>query len=171
MKSVNRFIILTVIFNFLILVAAGHGIGFLGLFEFFGLTEFSVTKATFKFTGNFDDRLFTAALLALVGQITLTVAYFKKQEVQKFLVIYVGLCILLLSFFVLTIDLFNSTLDSFSFWGGAPFCLVSVILLIRTIKIIIVTDFQHYYLQIITTANSSKAFRFIPKPIRSCKTL
>ncbi len=134
MKSVNRLVILTIVFNFLILIGAGHGIGFLGLIEIFGLNEFIKGDVKFSLTGDYDNRLFTAATIALVGQIVLFVAYFRKVQAQKFKTIYVGLFILFFSYFILTIDFFNSTLDSFSFWAGTPFLVLAILLLVKTIQ-------------------------------------
>ena len=134
MKSVNRLVILTIVFNFLILIGAGHGIGFLGLIEILGLNEFIQGYVKFSLTGNYDDRLFTAATIAAIGQIILIIAYFKKLQVQKFKVIYVGLFTLFFSYFILTMDFFNSTLDSFSFWAGTPFLVLAILLLVKTIK-------------------------------------
>ena len=71
MKSINRLIVLTIVFNFLILIGAGHGIGFLGLIEIIGLSEFFRGDVKFSLTGNHDDRLFTAATIAAIGQIIL----------------------------------------------------------------------------------------------------
>jgi hypothetical protein len=134
MKSVNRLVILTIVFNFLILIAAGHGIGFLGLIEIFGLNEFLQGDVKFSLTGDYDNRLFTAATIAIVGQIVLFVAYFIKIQAQKFKTIYAGLFILFFSYFILTIDFLNSTLDSFSFWGATPFLVFSILVLVKTIK-------------------------------------
>jgi len=134
MKSVNRLVILTIVFNFFILIGAGHGIGFLGLIELLGFKEFFRGYVKFSLTGNYDDRLFTSATISVVGQIILLFAYYKKTFLQKFRIIYVGLFILFFSFIVLTIDLFNSNLDSFSFWTGTPFLITAIILLVRTIK-------------------------------------
>ena len=94
MKSINRLLILTIVFNFFILIGAGHGIGFLGLIEFLGFNEFIQGDVKFSLTGNYDDRLFTAATIALVGQIILLISYSRKTQLQKFKLIYVGLFIL-----------------------------------------------------------------------------
>ena len=134
MKTINRLIVLTIVFNFLILIGAGHGIGILGLMEIVGLNEFIQGYVKFSLTGNYNDRLFTAATIAAIGQIILLVAYFRNFQVQKFRIIYVGLFILFVSYFILTNDLFNSTLDIFSFWAGTPFFVLSIILLVMTIK-------------------------------------
>ena len=134
MKNVNRLTIVTIILNFFILVAGGHGIGFLGLIEFFCFPEFFNGNRKFSLFGNYNDRLFTAATLAIVGQIILSIAYLKKVQVQKFTITYLGLFILLFSYFILTMDFYNSTIDGFSFWAGIPFLVFAIILLIRTIK-------------------------------------
>lgn len=80
MKTINRLIALTIVLNFLILIGAGHGIGFLGLIEIFGLNEFVHGDVKFTLTGNYDDRLFAAATIATVGQIILLIAYFRKNQ-------------------------------------------------------------------------------------------
>ena len=134
MKSINRLVILTIVLNFFILVGVGHGIGFLGLLEIFGIKE--LIKGDFKFSlpGNYDDRLFAAATIAVIGQIILTIAYFSKTQVQKSTAIYAGLFVLFFSYFILTIDFFNSTLDSFSFWAGTPFLVLATLLVVKTVK-------------------------------------
>lgn len=134
MKSINRLIILTTLANFLILIGAGHGLGFLGLIEIIGLKDFFQGNVKFNVTGGYDDRLFSSAIIALVGQIILTVAYFQKQQFKKIIIIYVGLFLLFFSFIILTKDILNSSPDCFSFWGGTPFLVLSIILLVRTIK-------------------------------------
>ncbi|PZR03269.1 MAG: hypothetical protein DI539_26445 [Flavobacterium psychrophilum] len=134
MKTVNWLIVLTIVFNILILIGAGHGIGFLGLIEIFALHEFFRGDVKFSLTGDYDDRLFTAATIAAVGHIILLVAYYRKSIVQKCKIIYVGLFSLMLSYFILTIDFFSSGLDSLSFWAGMPFFLLSIFLLVVTIK-------------------------------------
>jgi hypothetical protein len=134
MKIVNRLIIFTIVFNFLTLIGAGHGIGFLGIIEILAPNEFIQGYVKFSLTGDYDNRLFTTATIAIVGQIVLFVAYFTKMDVQKFKTIYAGLFILFFSYFILTIDFFNSKLDRFSFWTGTPFLLLAILLLVKTIK-------------------------------------
>jgi hypothetical protein len=134
MKSINRLLVLTIFFNIFILVGAGHGIGFLGLIEVIGFREIFRGETQFSLIGNYDDRLFTSALLSTLGQLMLFVAYFRSGLRIKFKIIYTGLFVLFISFFVLTNDLFNSDLDNFSFWTGLPFLITAVWLLIRTIK-------------------------------------
>jgi hypothetical protein len=134
MRSINRLILLTIVFNFLILIGAGHGIGCLGMIQIVGFAELFRGDIKFGLTSNYDDRLFTAAMIATVGQIILLVAYFKKQQAQKFKIVYAGLVTLIFAYFILTVDFLNSTLDRFSFWGGIPFLVVGVLLLVQIIK-------------------------------------
>lgn len=134
MKIVNRLIILTIVFNFLIPIGAGHGIGVLGVFEIFGLTELIQGEAIFNFIGTYEERLYTAAAIALFGQIVLLFAFFRKLLIQKYLTIYAGLFILFFSYFILTLNLLDSTLDSFSFWAGIPFVIVGTFLFFKTIQ-------------------------------------
>ena len=134
MRNVNRLVLLTIVFNFFILIGAGHGIAFLGLIEFLGPNDFVQGNVKFSLTGKYDDRLFTAATIAALGQIILLIGYFTKIQHQKFMLIFAGLFTLLVSYLILTIDFFNSTLDSFSFWAGTPFLVFAILLLIKTIK-------------------------------------
>lgn len=134
MKSVNGLIILTIVFNFLIPIGAGHGIGFLGLIEIIRPNQFIQGDIKFSLIGTYEDRLFTAATMAVPGQIILIVAYFRKTEVQKFKIIYAGLFILLCSYFTLTNDFLNSTVDGFSLWAGMLFLVLAIVLLVKTVK-------------------------------------
>ena len=108
MKNTNRLLILTIVFNFLILIEAGHGIAVLGLFELMGITETVQGNFKISLAGSYGDRLLSAAMIATVGQITLLVAYFKKAPVAKFIVTYVGIFLLLFSF-----SIFSSLLAYF----------------------------------------------------------
>lgn len=134
MKCVNRLVILTILLNFLILIGVGHGFAFLGLMEIVGLKQYIQGDVKFNLIGNSSDRIFTIATIALVGQIVLIVAYFKKELIQKFIAVYFGLFILLLSYFFLTIEFSTSTFDYFSFWAGTPFFVSAIFLLFVTIK-------------------------------------
>ena len=134
MRSINRLLILTIVFNFFILIGAGHGVVFLGLIEILGPIDFFRGEIQFSFTGDYESRLFTAAFIASVGQIILIFSYFRKIQHQKFKLIYTGLFLLFFSFLILVIELLDSTLDSFSFWSGLPFLFISITLLIRTVK-------------------------------------
>ncbi|MFM9947483.1 MAG: hypothetical protein ACKV1O_06050 [Saprospiraceae bacterium] len=134
MKNINRLIALTIIFHFLILIGVGHGFGLLGIIQLFRFNEFFSGEVKFGLTGSNDDRLFTAATIATVGQIILVIAYFSKLPTQKFKTVYVGLFILFLSYFILSIEFSSLTFDSFSFWGGTPFLVLAILLLVKTIK-------------------------------------
>jgi hypothetical protein len=134
MKNINRLVILTILLNFCILIGVGHGFAFLGLMEIVGLKQFIQGDVKFNLTGNNSDRIFTIATIAAVGQITLAVAYFKINQVQKFKIVYIGMCILLLSYFFLSIEFPTLTFDYFSFLAGTPFFLSAILLLIVTIK-------------------------------------
>jgi hypothetical protein len=134
MKSVSKLIIRTIIFNFLILMGYGHGIGFLGFFELFGIVPFIKGDVKFSLLGNYNNRLFTSATFSLIAQIILLIAYYKKAVLQKYKFIYAGILMLFFSYFILTIHLFNSDIDIFSFCAGIPFFIIGIILLIKTIK-------------------------------------
>jgi hypothetical protein len=134
MKIVNRYVVLTIMLNFLSPIGVGHGFTFLGLMEIIGLKQFIQGDVKFSLIGNNDDRIFTTATIAAVGQIILTVAYFNNKQIQKFKAVYIGLFILLLSYFLLSIEFSTSTFDYFSFWAGTPFFVSAILLLVVTIK-------------------------------------
>ena len=133
MLSLNKSIFLTILFNFLIPIGAGHGIGVLGLIQIFGLAEAFQNDASFSLIGSYEHRLSSAALLATAGQIILVIAIFLAQTGRKSTLIYSGLVITLGAYFVLTNNFFTSSVDRFSFWGGLPFCICAVLLFVNTV--------------------------------------
>jgi hypothetical protein len=133
MKAITLLIILTIVFYFFILAGAGHGIGFMGLFQFLAPVELFHGTITFTITGRYEDRLLTAALIGIAGQTVLAISLF-KQPLQKFRLLYAGLLILLFAFFVLTNHFSHSAADRFSFWSGTPFLAAAILLLVFTIK-------------------------------------
>jgi hypothetical protein len=120
MNNIDRLILLTICLNFFIPLAVGHGFGFLGMIEIFWPKQFIDGTVKLSLIDNHHDRLFTAAIIATVGQIILIIAYLRKKQTQKVKAVYTGLFILLLSYFVLSIEFSTSTFDRFSFFGGLP---------------------------------------------------
>ncbi len=126
MKPLNRLIWLTLALHFFILIAAGHGVAFLGLIEFFALAEILRGNIEFNVAPAFDLPLFIAAMLALTGQTGLLISYFKKR---KWLLVYFSVCLLVSSFFLLAFS------ENISFWSGIPFLISAALLLVRIINI------------------------------------
>ena len=153
MRRLNKLVILTVPLNFFILFGAGHGIGFMGLLEWFGPIEFLKGNTKFRLTGDYDERLFASAMLAAVGQVFLLIGCVKKRALSKLALIYAGIIVLFFSFVLLIVGFFNSSLNRFSFWSGTPFLVACTVLLIRTVqqhrRVISKSRYgsQHEYLQ------------------------
>lgn len=134
MKKINRLLLLTIVSNFFILIGAGHGLGFLGLIEVMVVKELCKGTTEFSVAGNYENRLFLSAIIAMLGQIILTIAFSLKNGILKYKATYGGLSILLISFILLTMDITDSNLDILSFLGGTPFLIFAVMLLVATIK-------------------------------------
>ena len=132
-KLINR----TVISNALIVVGAGHGIGFLGLIEiawlpqhyFIGTEDFSLSLAS-----SYDKTLVIAALLSLLGQLLLLTTLLIKRPQTMFLIKIAGLLLLWTGFFYLTHHLFVDTASLIGFVTGLPFLVFSGLLLYRTFR-------------------------------------
>ncbi len=136
MTRFSKLTIWTIILDFLIVVAAGHGIGFLGLFEIFwfpqfygmGTEDFSATL-----TGSFDNIGFVA-FISLVGQLLLIITFILRQQTQIFWTKLLGLVFVLVGYFYLSYNVFYSNISAISFVTGLPFLIVSLILSYRLIK-------------------------------------
>lgn len=123
--------ILTVIFNLLIIVGVGHGIGVLCLIEI--IIPRVIRGTDLNFFGDYDQRLPIAAILAAIGQIALIISLFLKSKFMKNLR-YFSIGVLLISFYTLTKDWSNSDLDRTSFFSGIPFLIFISFLLFVTFK-------------------------------------
>jgi Ca2+/Na+ antiporter len=134
MKTISKLTILTIIFNFLILIPLVHAIGFIGLFEIMSPIKLLSGNVELTFLGDGERKNFTASFFALVGQIILLIAYFRKAEMQKYKFIYLGLPLLFFSFIILNADLMVRNDTQISFWSGMPFVISAILLLILTIK-------------------------------------
>ena len=118
MRFINRLLVWTIVLNFFILIGAGHGVGWLGLIEFYVIEGFREGYGKLTLTGKFDDRVWTAAIVAAPGQIILFICLFIKPEMTKIKAIYIGLFLLFFSFLILTMNFFNSSLDRFPLVGS-----------------------------------------------------
>ncbi|MER2998704.1 hypothetical protein [Pontibacter populi] len=129
----KRLTILTVVFNFLIVVGAGHGIGFLGFIE---IVLFNYLKYDFSFSpfANYNQSLAAVGLFALIGQIILLISLTVKIYRFLFWIKLLGLIFLWTSFYYLTHTILSSTLAGISFISGLPFFICSILLFLRVIR-------------------------------------
>ena len=136
----NRYIsktIWVIALNFLIIVAAGHGIACLGLIEIFWMRFFyGINTEDFSFSPfvSYDKSIGMAAMLSLTGQIFLILSLFLKRRKMHLLSQVIGLSLLWVGFFYLTHELFIDQLALFSFTTGLPFLILSILLLVNIIR-------------------------------------
>jgi len=136
MTKDKKLLIRTVISNALIVVGAGHGIGFLGLIEiawlpqryFIGTEDFSLSVAS-----SYDKTLGLVALLSLAGQILLLTTLLIKRQQTTLIITIAGLLLLWTGFFYLTHHLFIDTASLIGFVTSLPFLTFSGLLLYRTV--------------------------------------
>ncbi|RNI23116.1 hypothetical protein [Rufibacter latericius] len=129
----KRLTILTILFNFFIVVGAGHGIGFVGIIEM-ALLNYLTSDFTLSPFADYDASLPAVGLLALIGQITLIISLATKNYRFNYWLKLLGLFLLWLSFYYLTHTLFTSGLARISFAFGLPFLLCSILLFIKIIR-------------------------------------
>lgn len=129
-------IITTIIFNFFIIIFAGHGIGFMGLLEIawmrfsygIGTEDFSVSLKD-----SYDKTLGFSAMLSLIGQLILILSLFIKRKI----LVIIGISILWIGFIYLIHDLFSeidyigTSPSLYSLLFGIPFLIISIFLATR----------------------------------------
>ena len=135
MKS-KTLTIWTIVLNFFIPIAAGHGIAFLGLIEIFWIPNFyDIATEDFSFSpaSGYDKTLGFVAILSLTGQLVLIVSFFTKSHLKVWFHFF-GLSLLWMAFFYLAFNIFEDSASQFSFITGLPFFIVSLILAIKIIR-------------------------------------
>jgi hypothetical protein len=105
----------------------------MGMMQFLAPVELLHGNSTFAITGRYEDRVLTAALIGIAGQIVLAISLF-KHTLLKFRIIYAGLLLLCFAFYVLTNNFPNSAAGRLSFWSGSPFLATAMLQLLFTIK-------------------------------------
>ena len=122
---------LTIIFNLLIIIGAGHGGAPLAFFEIISLRDLFLGDFHFNFTGNYDDRILTVALFSLLGQCILVSSYILHKNLKSRLTL-TGCLILLAATFILTkgeLDFFS--LELISLVTALPFIGTSLFLMTK----------------------------------------
>ncbi|WP_200975490.1 hypothetical protein [Echinicola sp. 20G] len=80
MKPINKYIASTAIFDFFIIIGAGHGIGTLGLVGILWLPNILTGEFELSFFGEYDESLGTSALLSIIGQVLFFIALIWKNK-------------------------------------------------------------------------------------------
>jgi hypothetical protein len=123
--------IITLILHSLILIGAGHGIGFLIFADLVSIPALFMNKIEFKLNSNYEDNLMLVGIISVIGKIMLIVSLLLKEKRNKYLTASIGISLLWVSVYFLTSGNWNYTsLYEFSFWSSIPFLISSIILTI-----------------------------------------
>jgi hypothetical protein len=136
METFKKNTIWTIILNMLIVIAAGHGIAFLGLIEIFWFPSYNVGSEDFSFSleSTYDKILGFVALLSLTGQLVLVISLFLKEQNRRFWTQILGLVILWIGFFYLSHNLFDDFGSMLGFCSGLPFLISSINFFVKIAK-------------------------------------
>jgi len=133
MATINKFILITLICNLFVIVGIGHGAAPIGLVEPMFLREFFTGETKLSLLGGYSSRLPACALLSLVGQSIIIIAFFIREPF-KFYLIWLGLSCLYFALFVLAIGFTTGESDILSLLFAFPFLYASVRLIIFLMK-------------------------------------
>jgi hypothetical protein len=133
MATINKLILITLICNLLIIVGIGHGATPLGFVEPMLLSEILTGETKFSLLGGYSSRLPACALISLVGQTIMLIAFFLNRLSQLYLT-YLGLLIMYFALFVLALGFAAGKSDILSLLFAFPFLYASVRLFIHLIK-------------------------------------
>lgn len=115
--------------NFIICVGFGHGIGPMFLLEFFAMYEFFLSLSAFEepllhsfnWNNSYENMIIYFVLISLLGQVLFSISLFKLSSLNKKILRFLGIIIMLFGFFLITKDIFKNGLAVFSFVTGIPF--------------------------------------------------
>ncbi|HLP35444.1 hypothetical protein [Lacibacter sp.] len=133
MATINKFILVTLICNLLIIVGIGHGAAPLVLVEPKFLTETLSGETSFSLFGGYSTRLPACALISLVGQSIMLIALFISRPL-KFYLTWLGLSFLYFALLVLTFGFVPGEADILSLLFASPFLYASVRLIVFLIR-------------------------------------
>ena len=134
MRTIKILSILTLIFNTLILIGAGHGFGPLILIEILLFSPSFINDFRINFIGGYDERLIPFALSSLIFQIILIFTLF-INSVWKRKLINLSCVFLIISLLYFTYDFTDSNSSNFTIISGIPFLIISILLIIKNITI------------------------------------
>jgi hypothetical protein len=122
---IKRAILLTLILNSIILIGipSGHGFGIMILIEYLGVRNIIEIGFEYNKEYPYESGLILIALVSLIGKLILITLLFSKNILNKKYWIYIGLTLMLISFFVVCYNIWDY--DSFLFvitlGSGIPF--------------------------------------------------
>lgn len=130
MKTIKILTVLSLLFNALILIGAGHGFGPTILFEALIFSPSFTKESEINLIGSYDEKIIPFSLVNLIFQIILVVSLFSKRSLKKNL-INLSSIFLILNLIYFTYDFNESSLSKFTIVSGIPFLMVSVFLLLK----------------------------------------
>jgi len=130
MKIINLLSILTLIFNALILIGAGHGFGPIILFEFLVFSSDFTNGSDINLIGNYDEKLIPFAFLNLIFQIILLCSIFMNQKL-KTRIITISVIFLILNLLYFSYDFVDSNLSRLTIISGIPFIIIGSFLIMK----------------------------------------
>ncbi|AYL93924.1 hypothetical protein [Mucilaginibacter celer] len=112
------------IFNCLILIGAGHGVGPIIIFEVM-LPFTKKENISFNPLGSYDDSIAVATLIMFIGQLLLFIATHKENIIMRL----ISLLVMWMGLLFLTHDVFNGDgLSKFTLASATPFLILSAAL-------------------------------------------
>ena len=135
MKSrIKKVKITTIIVHSLILIGAGHGIGFLGIFDIACIPNL-IMDTNFTLSGSFEATIMSIGLLSFIGKIILGISFFIKTSLKKNIAELIGLLFLWSTIYFLTLGNWNyNSVYELAFWTSLPFLVSSILLSYLIIK-------------------------------------
>jgi hypothetical protein len=133
MTKITKLTIWTIVLSFFILIGAGHGIAFIGLFEIAGLShKFNIGTERFSFLPtSYIQSLPVAALFALIGHICLFIPIIARKTKTNLPIYFAGLMFLWISYCYMSLNFNNDNTSQISIVSGMAFIVISVILAIN----------------------------------------
>ena len=125
MSRHRKLIIWTLISNFLIVFAAGHGGATLGLFEIF------MFGSLISRTTNENFLLLISSMLTLIGQVALIFSFFCNPQLS-FRLRIIGTLILIVGYFFLLVQFWTEPTIGISLITGIPFIMLAIILFFKS---------------------------------------
>ena len=122
---IKRAIIILLILNSIILIGlpAGHGYGIMILIEFIGVRTIVENGFEFQKEYPFESSLILIAIVSLIGKLILIALLFSKNILTKKNWGYIGLTLMLISFFIVCYGAwdYDSFLFAITLGSGIPF--------------------------------------------------
>jgi hypothetical protein len=123
--------ILILVLSALLIVGYGHGIAVIGMIELIVIPSFF--KESY-IQNTYENDLFLAAFILLIGQLLLIVSLFIKHKLKvKGVFEVIGILTLLIAFFILVYPM-DDGLRKIGFYGGLPFLSIAILTLIFHFK-------------------------------------